>query len=81
MLFPMPGLNRDEILMLESCQNADDWRRVVNRIKLGREGSFPPDWKETVIYSGMYARVHTRISQSSFPPAPLLQDAITGLEL
>ncbi len=81
MLFQMPNLNADEILMLDSCRNQDDWRKAVTRIKLGREGTLPPDWNDTVVHSGMYARVHSRISQSCFPAAPLFQDAITGLEL
>lgn len=72
MLIEMPKLNVDEILMLESAQNEDEWRSATNRIKLGREGLLPPDWQYTVIHSGLYMRVQKRISQSKFPVAPML---------
>ena len=81
MLIQMPMLSVDEVLMLESSQNEDEWRTATNRIKLGREGLLPPDWQYKVIHSGLYLRVQKRISQGKFPVAPMFETTFTHAEL
>lgn len=53
-------ITQEELDALEACQTADEWNDLCSIIKGLREKSYPPDWWEKVMVSGLADRVFKR---------------------
>ena len=53
-------ITKAELSTLERCENAGQWNAAVDEIKKERFGTYPSDWFELVILSGLKGKVMGR---------------------
>ena len=58
----MNRLKAEELELLNSSRNEEEWNEVCDMIKADREGQYPGDWFPKVLLSGMADRVSKRWS-------------------
>ena len=52
---------KEELAMLEACQDSFEWNEVCDKIVSARSNEeFPPDWKSVVIDSVLMNRIRSR---------------------
>lgn len=51
------NITEQELEKLKNAKNATEWNAICNQIKNKREGSYPPDWYDKVLGSGLMAIV------------------------
>lgn len=56
------NLTNDEITKLINTKSAKEWNAVCDLIKKSRGGTYPPDWWQKVIQSGLAATVQDKWS-------------------
>jgi hypothetical protein len=49
-------LTSDELLRLEDSKTEDEWNNICDDVKKARGGSYPPDWYNKVLASGLANR-------------------------
>jgi len=72
-------MTQDEVIVLmESCQTADDWRTRCDYVKAQHDGGYPDFWYDAIIRSGLGDRVAARWGSDMTIRA---YDATTGKEI
>ena len=57
----MDNITKEELEMLEACQDSFEWNEVYDKIVSARVNEeFPPDWKSVVIQSGLMDKIRSR---------------------
>lgn len=53
----MENITDKEMEMLNNCKTEDEWNNACNTVKKARRGTYPRDWFQKVILSGMINKV------------------------
>ena len=51
------NITTEEIKALEETKSERDWITVCDNIKRARSGSYPPDWWDKIMLSGLMLRI------------------------
>ena len=55
------NITKDEIKLLQSCQDSFEWNEACKTIVSARDyDDFPPDWKRVVLDSGFMNQIRAR---------------------
>lgn len=77
-----PNLTAEELLLLTSCQSAEDWDMACTCIKEIRGGAYPPDWYSRVLSNGLMDNIVGRWgAKSALRVEPLTDETMQDIGL
>ena len=62
----MEKITQDELEKLQNAETDQAWNSVCSEIKKARNGKWPSDWAEKVLFGNLKTKLNTKLKISAF---------------